>query len=381
MENFVAFNPTKIFFGSNALNKLSKNASKLGKKALVLFGKNSAKKYGYIQIVEKFLEHANVEFCEFGGIKPNPIVDDVQKAVEFCKQNNVDFIIGVGGGSVIDSAKIIALAYSNDADPWDIMTDKYICTKCIPIVAVLTMAATGTEMNPFAVIQNHKTHQKIGFYSELIFPVQSYLDPSFTITVPKNQTAFGIADIVAHSLEAYFACGQAQLSDQLVGGLLREVFEVAPLLIKDLENIDYRARIMWASTVALNGTLYGGRKSSGDWGVHSIGHVVSYLFDTPHGATLSITYPAWMKQLKPKITERLEKLGFLITGKKTSADATISLFEKFFKSIGCPIRLEEIEICVADLPNIKQYIINTNANGMCWELNDDDINGILNYML
>jgi alcohol dehydrogenase YqhD (iron-dependent ADH family) len=231
----------------------------------------------------KILEEANVDFCEFGGIKPNPIVDDVQKAVEFCKQNNIDFIIGVGGGSVIDSAKIIALAYANNAEPWDIMTDKYICTKSIPIVAVLTMAATGTEMNPFAVLQNHNTHEKIGFYSELIYPAQSYLDPNLTLTVPKDQTAYGIADIVAHSLEAFFACGQAHLSDQLVGGLLREIFEVAPLLIKNLENYEYRARIMWASTVALNGTLYGGRKSSGDWGVHSIGHVVSYLFDTPQG--------------------------------------------------------------------------------------------------
>lgn len=381
MENFIAYNPTKIFFGSNALNKLSKNVLKLGKKALILFGKNSAKKYGYIQKIEKFLEEAGIGYCEFGGIKPNPIVEDVEVAVEFCKKNNIEFIIGIGGGSVIDSAKIIALAYSNSADPWEIMTEKFICSKCIPIVAVLTMSATGTEMNPFAVIQNHKTHEKIGFYSEFIFPTQSYLDPSLTLTVPKDQTAYGIADIVAHSLEAYFACGYANLSDQLVGGLLREVFEVAPLLMKNLDKYEYRARIMWASTIALNGTLYGGRKSSGDWGVHSIGHVVSYLFDTPHGATLSIAFPAWMKQLKPQISERLEKLGFLITGKKTSADGTISLFEKFFKSIGCPIRLEEIEICVADLPNIKQYIIHTNANGMCWELKEDDINGILNFML
>lgn len=382
MENFVVYTPTKLYFGKGVLNKLSKNVSKYGKKALIIYGKKSAKAYGYFDNIIQELKKASIEeYVEYGGIKPNPIVDDVRNAVKLCKEANVDFIIAVGGGSVIDSAKIVSLSYANDFDAWDIVTEKVQCTKRVPLIVVLTLAATGSEMNPFAVIQSSEAHQKIGFYSPLIYPDESYLDPSYTITVPKNHTAYGIADILVHALEAYFACGDAPLADKMVGAVIKEIMEVAPLVLNNLDNYEYRARVMWASTVALNGTLYYGRKGSGDWGIHSIGHVLSYLFDTPHGATLSVVSLAWMKHLKDKIEDRLEYLGYLITGKKVSANETIKIFEKFFKSIECPVKLEDINVCVSDLPNIKQYIEISNANGDCYNLGDEDFNQILNLML
>lgn len=381
MEKFTVYNPTKLIFGKNAIEKLPENIINCGKKALIVYGKNSAKKFGYFKQVTDQLDKAGVEYAEFGGIKPNPVVDDVRNAVELCRKENIDFIIAIGGGSVIDSAKIISLSYANNQDAWEIMKYKVICSKSIPVFVVLTLAATGSEMNPFAVIQNHETHEKIGFGCDFSFPKVAFLDPDYTLTVTRDYTVYGIADMVAHSLEAYFAGGQAELSDRFVASVLNEIFEVAPLLLKDLKNHDYRARIMWASTVALNGTLYSGRLSSGDWGVHSIGHVLSYLFDTPHGATLSIAYPAWMRHLKPRIEDRLIKLGTLITGKKTSADKTIDLIEKFFVSINTPISLRDIDICESDLPNIKHYMIHTEANGDNYKLDENDLEKILKLML
>lgn len=364
MENFEAYNPTQLHFGKGITNTMHSNLGKYGKKALLIFGKNSAKRYGYFNKIVEQLEQINLDFVEFGGIKANPTIDDVNKAVTVCENENIDFIIALGGGSVVDSAKIIALAYANNEDAWEIMKYQKKVNKIIPIVVVLTFAATGTEMNGAAVIQNHKTHEKIGYFNSLCYPKESYLDPTFTMTVPKQQTIYGIADIVAHTLEAYFAAGEAELSDRFVAALLQEVFEVAPLLIKNLNNYDYRARMLWASTIALNGTLYHGRESSGDWGVHTIGHVLSYLFDTPHGATLSVTFPAWMKHLKPKIEDRLEKLGLLLTGKEIEADETIELIENFFIKIEAPTMLEQIEICRTDMESIKKYLIHTKASDM-----------------
>lgn len=378
MENFISYNPTRLCFGKDIVETMHNTVSLLGKKALLVYGRSSAKKYGYFDKVVAELNKTYVDFVEYSGIKPNPVIDDVEQAVELCNKEKVDFIVALGGGSVIDSAKIISIAYANQVDAWKVMKYHTKVSKSIPIVVVLTLAATGTEMNRAAVVQNHKTHEKIGYANDLIFPHTSFIDPSFSVTVSKENTVYGIADMLSHSLEAYFADGEADLSDRLVAATINEIFEVAPLLLKDLKNYDLRARIMWASTVALNGTLYSGRKSSGDWGVHAIGHVMSYLFDTPHGATLSVCYPAWLKHLKPKIEDRLIKLGTLMTGKKISADKTIKLIENFLIKIEAPTTIEEVEICPDDIPQIKKYLISTKANGMNYKLNEDDYDSILN---
>jgi alcohol dehydrogenase YqhD (iron-dependent ADH family) len=380
MENFTVYNPTKLFFGSQIIDKMHKNIVKYGQKALLLYGKKSAKEFGYYDMIVEQLRQARINFVEYFGIKANPILSDVINAVEVCKKEKIDFIIALGGGSVIDSAKIISVAYANELDPWQIMKYEVIPQKSVPIIAVLTLAATGTEMNGATVIQNSKTHEKIGYVSPLCFPTESYLDPNFTLSVSKEQTIYGIADMIAHSLESYFAFGTAELSDKLVASVLKEIFEVAPKLLNNLNNYDLRARVLWASTVALNGTLYSGRKSSGDWGVHSIGHVISYLFDTPHGATLSVAFPAWMKYHKNKIKYRLENLGYLLTGEDINEDETIELFEKFFKKIGAPVSLEELEICENDIPIIKKYMITNNVSGMNIKMNENDYEAILKLM-
>ncbi len=381
MENFTAYNPVRLHFGMNVTDEMNSNLSNYGKRALLVYGQGSVKKFGYYDKIVSEFKEANIDFFEFGGIKPNPIVDDVYKAVELCRKHNIDFIVALGGGSVIDSAKIINVAYANNLDPWDIMKYKKIPLKKVPLIVVLTFAGTGSEMNQAAVLQNHKSHEKIGYVNELLYPDEAYLDPLFTATVPEEQTVYGIVDMIAHSLEAFFADGEAPLSDRFVAQLINEVFSVAPLLLKHLNNYEYRARILWASTVALNGTLYAGRETSGDWGVHSIGHVLSYLFDTPHGATLSIVYPAWLKFMKRRIPHRIERLGFLLKNEPVSVDETITIFEKFFTKINAPIRLHEIGLCENDAEQIKEYLILTDASGMNHKLEPNDYDDILKYMM
>ena len=380
MENFVAYNPTQVFFGNNSIDNIHKNIKKHGSKALLMYGKESAKKYGYFDEIKTQLKKADIKIIEFGGIRANPILNDVEKAIELCKKEKIEFIFALGGGSVIDSAKITALAYANNQNPWEIMKYQKIPKKSIPIIVALTFSGTGSEMNGAAVIQNSSTQEKIGYFNQLIFPTESYLNPNYTLSVPKKQTAFGICDIIAHSLEAFFAEGDAPLSDKFVTTLINEVIEIAPLLLNDLSNYEYRERIMWASTLALNGTLYHGRKSSGDWGVHSIGHVFSYLFDTPHGASLSIAYPAWLKHMKSKIPERIKTLGFLLTGNDLSTDETIEYFENFFKLINSPITIKDIKLCKEDVHNLKKYLIHTKASGMNHKLVENDYVEIINFM-
>jgi len=378
MENFTAYNPTKLHFGKNVTDKLGETVSEYGKRVLLMYGKGSIQKNGIYDRVIQQLDSIKAEVTEFYGIKSNPLVDDVSKAAQLGKLNHIDVIVAVGGGSVIDSAKITALAIANSTDPWAIMTFKAKPKTTIPVIAVLTLAATGTEMNGAAVLQNHKTGEKRGYVSPLMYPKNSFLDPVFTFSVPKNYTAYGIADLIAHSLEAYFGEGDATLSDRIIEAVVKEAMEVAPLVLKEPNNYDYRARIMWAATVALNGSTNHGRKY-GDWGVHDIGHNLSYLYDTPHGATLTIAYPAWLKLQKDRIPQRIAKLGNQLFGTKT-ADETIILLDKLFKSIDCPVKLSDININKEKKKEITDQMLKNKIDGMVHKLSDEDRVKIVEFM-
>ncbi|NVO01308.1 MAG: iron-containing alcohol dehydrogenase [Bacteroidetes bacterium] len=342
MENFIAYNPTSLHFGKNVLNNLGTTVALFGKKVLLVYGKGSIKKSGLYEKVMFQLNEVGAKVFEYSGIKSNPIIDDVNAAAEIGRKNNVDVVLAVGGGSVIDSAKIISIALHVKNDAWDFFEYKIKPEKASPLIAVLTLAATGTEMNPYAVVQNPKTGQKPGYGGPLMYPKHSFLDPQNTFSVPKDYTAFGIVDLIAHSLEAYFGKGDATLSDKFVFATIKEALEFGPLLMEDLNNYDLRAKIMYAATAALNGLNSYGRVS-GDWGVHGIGHSLSVLYDTPHGASLSIAYPAWLKLQKDRIPERIEKLGFELFNSE-SVDDTIYKLEYFFKLIGSPTRLSDIGI-------------------------------------
>jgi len=378
MNNFVAFNPTKLHFGRGVVSELGTYASQLGKHALLVYGGGSVIKNGSYQDVLNQLKQNSIEVTEYRGIKPNPLVDHVDEAALLGREKGVDMIVAVGGGSVIDSAKIIAICVADGADAWKVMTAKHRITGSVPLVAVLTLAATGTEMNAVSVLQNTKTKQKIGFRNDLMYPVHSFLDPAYTLSVPTNHTAFGIVDLVAHCLEAWFGEGDATLSDRFVLSIIREALEFGPELMKDQGSYELRAKIMWAATNALNNlTVYG--RSSGDWGVHALGHVLSFLYDTAHGASLSIMYPAWMKVMKERAGDRILLLGQELFGKST-VEETIAEFETFFSSLGSPIKCQDASIDNSSKPEILALMNRNRAEGFNHKLSDAEREELLAHV-
>jgi alcohol dehydrogenase YqhD (iron-dependent ADH family) len=355
MENFEYFNPTKLYFGNKVVEKLGKDASSLGKRALMVYGKGSIKFNGiYDQVVDQ-LKQAGISWVEYPGIRPNPIIEDVDAAAALARKENVDIILAVGGGSVVDSAKFISIAVPQQGPAWDLVKGRTRPKSGIPLMAVLTLAATGSEMNKFAVVQNNASNEKLGFGHDLLYPRFSYLDPNYTLSVPKNYTAYGIVDLIAHCLEAYFGKGDASLSDRFVYAIIREAMDYGPALLEEPGDYDLRAKIMYAATNALNNlTAYG--RESGDWGVHSIGHIFSILYDVPHGASLSIAYPAWLKLQQERIPSRIAELGKNLFG-TTGAMDTISELESFFDAIGSPVRLAPLGIS----PNEREKILKVMA--------------------
>ncbi len=250
--------------------------------------------------------------------------------------------------------------------------------KAIPVICILTLAATGTEMNPYAVLQSDDAKKKLGIGYNQMYPKHSFLDPQFTYSVSKDYTAYGIVDLIAHALENYFGKGEATLSDRFVYAVIQEAVKYGPKLLDNLQDYDLRAKIMYAATNALNGlTMYG--RESGDWGVHDFGHVISVLFDTPHGATLSIVYPAWLKHHKNKIPDRISELGKAVFG-TDSAEETIEHFENFFRSIESPVRLSEAGIDESKKDEILSTLIRNKVNGMHHKIENEDIEKIVDFM-
>lgn len=375
MENFIMYNPTKLHFGKGVTDDLGKVVKEFGKRVLLVYGGGSIKRNGIYEKTIQQLKSISAEVFEYGGIKPNPIIEDVDAAAELGRKNKVDVILAVGGGSVIDSSKIISITIPVNHTGWDFYSGKAKPQTAIPLISVLTLAATGTEMNPFAVVQNKATQQKLGYGHDLTYNRHSFLDPENTFSVPGNYTAYGIADLIAHSLEAYFGAGDASLSDRLVFAIIKEAIAYGESLLKDLKNYELRAKIMYAATMALNQTTMYGRVS-GDWGVHSIGHVLSLLYDVPHGASLSIVIPAWMKFHQHKISDRIAFLGQNVFGVETTNE-TIMAFEDYFKSIECPIRLSEIATGKESKEEILKVMNLNKVGGANHKLNNEDHTKIL----
>lgn len=379
MERFTIYNPTRLHFGVGVVDNLGTCVAAYGQKVLLVYGKGSVIKYGYYDQVVKQLKSSNLEIVEYGGVKPNPVIEDVRKASELGIQEGVDVVVALGGGSVIDSAKIIALSIASGYDAWDIMRHKLKPESSLPLVCVLTLAATGTEMNGAAVVQNHETGQKIGYVTDLAYPVDAFLDPSFTVTVPRNYTAYGIVDLIAHALEAYFGKGEPSVIDLITFDIIKDAMHWGPMLLNDLENVELRANIMLDATLALNGlTRYG--KANGDWAVHGLGHEISLLFDTAHGATLSIVYPAWLKLQADRIPDRIIKLGQHLFGVHT-VDETIEKLSQFFQSIDSPISLSQERIESDQRVLIIDQMHKNGVSGMHHSLSATDREAIVDLML
>lgn len=378
MENFTYFNPTKLHFGKGVLADVGKTVTTYGKRVLLVYGRGSVKRSGLYDSIMANLKNSGVEVIEYGGIKPNPGVEDVDKAAGLGRNNNVDVVLAVGGGSVIDSAKIISITIPVNHTAWDFYAKKAVPAKAVPLIAVLTLAATGTEMNPFAVLQNEKAGRKDGFTSDLIFPAHSFLDPEVTFTVPPVQTAYGIADLIAHCFETYFSKGDCSLSDRFIFSIIADAMEWAPALLKNLTGYEERAAIMYDATLALN-LLTANGKGAGDWGVHAMGHLLSLKYDVPHGASLSILFPAWLKIHRDRCPGRIQKLGAALAN-TTDIDETIRFIENFFRSVGAPVRLSEVGIGVDKHEEIISNMVRNRAQGNNFKMSPDDHRKLVELM-
>jgi alcohol dehydrogenase YqhD (iron-dependent ADH family) len=358
MQNFTFHNPTKIIFGQGTLDQIGSEAVHYGKKALYIFGKGSIKKNGVYDTTVASLKSAGIELIEFCGVKANPVLSHTHEGIALAKKEKVDMIVAVGGGSVIDEAKAIAAGAVMETDIWEFYTRKYKLKDALPLLSVLTMSATGTEMNGGTVITNEKTLEKLGIADPWLYPKASILDPTTLTTVPADQTAYGAVDAVTHLLEGYFT-GEDKftpIQDRYVEGIVRTITEITKTMQKNPNDITARATFMWAATLAWNGLAPAG---IGKWSTpnHLIGHSMSALRDTAHGASLSISLSGWMPWYAEQNdgAARLAQLGktvFDVSG----ADKTIEAFRTWFRSIGSPTTLSDIGVDEADLLKIAENI-------------------------
>lgn len=348
MRDFIFENRTKIIFGKDTEKLIGSEAIKYGKKALLHYGGGSVKKIGVYDKVLASLKASGIEITELGGVMPNPRLDLVNEGIKLVKENKIEIIIAVGGGSVIDSAKAIAMGACYDGDVWDFYSGKATPVNALPVATVLTIPAAGSESSNSSVITNLDGKLKRGYSNNIITPVFSILNPESTYSLPPYQIACGSADILAHLMERYFVNVElVDLTDRLIEGAMQNIMKFAPLAIGNPENYDIRAEIMWVGTVAHNNLLDTGR--GGDWASHGIEHELSGIYDIAHGAGLAIIFPAWLKHVRTTNPFKLVQFGkrvFGITDKSDdeTIDIAIKKLEDFYHSINLPTKLSDIDI-------------------------------------
>lgn len=305
MKNVDFALPTVVHFGKNAADKLPAAVQTAAgtKKVLLVYGGGSIKDNGVYDAITHRLREAGIEYAELPGIMPNPRIDSVRKGVSLCREHEPGLVLGVGGGSVIDAAKAIAAGACYSGDPWDFFIKRATVDAALPVGAVLTLAATGSEMNGGCVISNPDTLQKLPAGSFLLRPRFAILDPQYTFSVSRRQTAAGVADIFSHVLEQFFSPDTGVfLQERLGEAIFKTCIHFGPIALADPGHYEARANLMWASSLALNGLLAFGKEYSGDWAVHAIEHEISARFDVPHGVGLAILWPHWMEYVLDKHT-------------------------------------------------------------------------------
>ncbi|AKO92306.1 butanol dehydrogenase [Priestia filamentosa] len=350
MENFTYRNPTKLIFGKDQLNVLPEELKNYGKNVLLVYGGGSIKRNGLYDKVISLLNDAEASIFELAGVEPNPRLSTVRKGIEICQNEKIDFMLAVGGGSVIDCTKAISAGAAYDGDVWDIINKKVTATKALPFGTVLTLAATGSEMNPDSVITNWETNEKYVWGSEVTHPKFSILDPVNTFSVPRDQTVYGMVDMMSHVFEQYFHnVKNTKLQDRMCYSVLQTVIETAPKLLEDLESYEHRETILYSGTIALNGTLQMGY--FGDWASHTIEHAVSAVYDIPHAGGLAILFPHWMRHTIDQDVDRMKNLMTnmfeLETEGKTDKEIVLEGIDKlsvFWSSLGAPSQLADYSI-------------------------------------
>ncbi|MER3114341.1 iron-containing alcohol dehydrogenase [Bacillus altitudinis] len=390
MENFIYYNPTKLMFGKGQLDGLKSELARYGKRVLLVYGGGSIKKNGLYDKVISALNEAEADVFELSGVEPNPRLTTVQKGIDICQNENIDFLLAVGGGSVIDCTKAIAAGAEYDGNVWDIISKKTTAQKALPFGTVLTLAATGSEMNPDSVITNWETNEKYVWGSSVTHPAFSILDPEHTYSVPENQTVYGMVDMMSHVFEQYFHnVKNTPLQDRMCFAVLQTVIETAPKLLEDLQNYEHRETILYAGTIALNGTLQMGY--FGDWASHTIEHAVSAVYDIPHAGGLAILFPNWMRHTLDHNVDRFKNLMLnmfdIETEGKSDRDIALEGIDKlsaFWTSLGAPSRLADYDIGEDQLDKIADIAakeMEYGGFGNFMKLGRDDILAILKASL
>ncbi|MBR2036269.1 MAG: iron-containing alcohol dehydrogenase [Lachnospiraceae bacterium] len=391
MNNFTFYSPTYFVFGKNEENNTGKYVKRFGgKKVLIHYGGGSVVRSGLLDRIKASLQKDEIEFVELGGVKPNPRSGLVYEGIELCKKEHVDFILAVGGGSTIDSAKAIAVGAMYEGDFWDFYSGKAV-EKALPVGTVLTIAAAGSEGSSGSVITKEEGMLKRSAGGEAMRPVFSILNPELTQTLPAFQTAAGVTDIMAHLLERYFTnTKDVEVTDRVIEGLLLSMIHEAPKVIENPNDYQARANIMWAGMLAHNNCCGVGREQ--DWGSHDIEHELSALYDCAHGAGLAVVFPAWMEYTMKHDVLRFAQLANRVWGcsmdfqhPENTAKAGIHAFRNFLKSIGMPQTLGELGGKEEDIPYLAHTASYGNGNdgtlGSFVVLKEEDIANIYRLML
>ncbi len=386
MENFTFYAPTYFDFGKQAEEHVGKLVKRFGgSRVLLHYGGGSIKKSGLYDRIKKCLEEESLFFAELGGVKPNPRSGLVYEGIRLCKEQKIDFILAVGGGSTIDSSKAIAAGCCYDGDFWDFYTKKAVIKNALPVGTVLTIAAAGSEGSTNTVITNEETGFKKGAGSDLLRPRFSILNPELTCTLPPYQTAAGATDIMIHICERYFSnTEEVEITDRLCEAVLKTMIHETPRVIKEPDNYEARANIMWAGMLAHNNVCGVGRVQ--DWASHHIEHELSALYDVTHGAGLAVIAPAWMRYvltINPyklvQFAERVWEIEPQETEEQTALKG-IEAFEDFLRKIGMPLTFGEIGASESDIDTMTEKLLTgKETEGNYVKLTADDVKKIYHY--
>jgi len=388
MNSFSFHNPTKICFGEGAVEQLASEVKRYGSTVLLVYGGGSIKRTGLYDRVMQQLNAAELRVVELGGIEPNPRLTSVQKGIELCRSEGIDFILAVGGGSVIDAAKAIAVGVPYEGDVWDFLIHKATIRDSLPIGTILTLSATGSEMNGSSVISHWEEKQKRGFTSSYMYPRFSILDPTLTFSVPRDQTVNGIVDIMSHVFEQYFSLTKdTPLQERLCESILLTVIENAERALDQPDDYAARANLMLCGTLALNGGLIS-LGMDNDWSSHGIEHEISAIYDIPHGAGLSIVFPNWMKYVMNERPDRFAQYANRVWGIEKDgrtetelALAGIEATRHFFTRIGAPSTLADFGIGADQLDRMAYEAVRFGSIGSFKKLDQADVRAILQHCL
>ena len=386
MVNFDYCTPTRLVFGKGVIEKLPAIMSPLGKKILLVYGGGSIKKTGLYDKVLELL--SDFEIFELSGVEPNPKYESVVEGAKICRENNVDAVLAVGGGSVLDCSKSIAAGAKYDGDPWDLITYKVPTTSALPIVDIMTLSATGSEYDANSVISRMDLNIKTCLKSDHIFPTCSILDPTYTFTVSKRQTAAGAADAISHVFEKYFTAPTTDLNDGMCEAVIKSIMKNVKIALEDPCDYDARAELMVDCALACNNIIALGNGASG-WVAHAIEHALSAYYDITHGEGLAIITPHWMRKiLSEKTAERFVKYGVNVLGidpaldKFEIANKAIDNTYEFFKSLGIPMTLGEVGIDDGKISEMANDIAGNDKLKNCYvPLSVEDVAEILRNSL